>query len=103
MELFTLTPDGVPVSCGTDWLAWADGPFTIARTDVGTGYVSTIFLGFNPGPHDRPRLFETMTFGIPEREGYDERYLTRADALAGHARHVALARAIVGLDGPALG
>ena len=97
MELFTLDASGVPRSCGNDWKAWAESDFTVARTVVGPGYVSTIFLGWRD-PHRRPDLFETMVFGIPELEGEEERYATREAALAGHARHVARARAAVGAE-----
>lgn len=54
--------------------------------------VSTVFLGLDHswggGP---PLLWETMIFGGPHDE-YQERYSTYADAVAGHARALALAR-----------
>jgi hypothetical protein len=55
--------------------------------------VSTVFLGLNHrllgnGP---PLLWETMIFGAPHDE-YQERYATRAEAIAGHARALAMAR-----------
>lgn len=57
--------------------------------------VSTVFLGLDHahggGP---PLLFETMIFRDPGgwSEDYCERYTTAAEALAGHARAVELAR-----------
>lgn len=98
MELFTLDAAGVPVSCGSDWLRWADANFRVAYTPVGPGYVSTIFLGYRHGPHERPSLFETMTFGISALEYDEERTRTRDEALAAHARAVARARHTIGLD-----
>lgn len=54
--------------------------------------VSTVFLALDhdlsgKGP---PVLYETMIFGGP-RDDYQERYCTRAEAEAGHARAVATA------------
>lgn len=103
MELFTLDASGTPVSCGTDWLTWADGQFTIAKTAVGPGTVSTIFLGFRSGPWDPPALFETMTFGIPSLEADEERTPTRDAALEAHRRAVARAERVVReVDAPLL-
>jgi hypothetical protein len=57
--------------------------------------VSTIYLGLdqrNPFNHpSKPLLWETMIFG-GERGGYCDRYASRADALAGHAVALALAK-----------
>jgi hypothetical protein len=55
--------------------------------------VSTVFLGldhrfFGDGP---PILFETMIFG-GRHDSYQERYATKAEAEAGHARALALVR-----------
>jgi hypothetical protein len=89
LELFRLNAEGVPEPCA-DWATWAAaGDARIARTEVGPGYVSTLFLGWRPWDRreDPPLLFETMALGIPGHEA-EERYSTRADALAGHARHV---------------
>ena len=64
------------------WLVRAD--WLVARTQVGDGYVSNVFLGFDhafgQGP---PELYETMTFGGPLDED-QVRYRTRAEAEAGH-------------------
>lgn len=66
---------------------------TLARTELGQLWVSTIWLGidhgWNGGP---PVIFESMVFG---RLNYSElamrRYATEADALAGHTELVAWA------------
>jgi hypothetical protein len=55
--------------------------------------VSTVFLSLNHSFTDGPPLvFETMVFGGP-LDGEQDRYSTRADALAGHARMVERVRA----------
>lgn len=65
----------------------------IGRDDVDGQDVSTVFLmhdhGWWGGP---PVLFETMIFGGPHDQ-FCDRYTTRADAEAGHARVVAALRA----------
>jgi hypothetical protein len=54
--------------------------------------VSTVFLSFDHGSGDGPPLlFETMIFG-GEHADYQERYSTRAEALAGHLRAVEMVR-----------
>jgi hypothetical protein len=60
--------------------------------------VSTVFLSLNHSfANGPPLVFETMVFGGP-LDGQQDRYSTRADALAGHARMVELVRA----EGPTL-
>ena len=62
-------------------------------------WVSTVWLGMNhnwPGSGP-PIIFESMAFGLPGDVELCERYATEAQALAGHERMVAEARAI--LDG----
>lgn len=101
MDLYTLDEAGTPVRCA-DWITWAacaSKEFRLARTEVGDGYVSTIFLGWHDPKGrrkaDPPLLFETMTIGVDGLDGVEERYATRAAALAGHWRAVATARAAV--------
>lgn len=57
--------------------------------EIGASTVSTVFLGLdhahNGGP---PVLWETMVFG-GDLDGEQERYTSRADAVAGHAAMVA--------------
>lgn len=53
--------------------------------------VSTVWLGLNHQWGDGPPiLWETMIFGGPH-DAYQERYSSHADAVAGHAKAVALA------------
>src|SRR5213075_3113938 len=72
------------------WVRWIETSHRIVRQErVGAVNVSTVFLGldhqFGNGP---PVLYETMVFGGPlDRE--EDRYSTRDEALAGHARMVA--------------
>jgi hypothetical protein len=101
LDLYTLDRDGNPVRCA-DWVTWATTKFRLAHTPVGAGYVSTIFLGWEPGRRhaDPPLLFETMILGIDGLD-FEERYATRGAALEGHARAVTAARqAIVAAAGP---
>jgi hypothetical protein len=69
--------------------------FTVDGQDV---RVSTVFLGLDQRPHagrkirtGKPVLWETMIFG-GERDGYCDRYSSRADALRGHAVALGLAK-----------
>ncbi len=57
--------------------------------------VSTVFLGLDHrfGGDGPPILFETMIFGPDDTdERYTDRYCTYAEALAGHAKAVELAK-----------
>ena len=95
MDEFVLDDDGNAVEA-TDLLTWAKWFETanrvLAKDKVGDATVSTIFLGldhsFGSSP---PVLWETMIFG-GEYDEHQERYASRAEALAGHSRAVALAR-----------
>ena len=80
------------------WCAWfesADNERHIANTHLPSDEdaqvrVSTIFLGMDFVWHDElPLLWETHVFG-GEFDGYQERYYTRQEALAGHERAVLL-------------
>ena len=58
----------------------------VARTNVGNGYVSTVFLGTDHSIEEgKFELYETMVFGIADPLG-DEcwRYATREEAAGGH-------------------
>ncbi len=48
--------------------------------------VSTVFLGIDHGfgMWDYPILWETMIFGLPDNEDYQERYTSAEDAIIGH-------------------
>ena len=53
--------------------------------------VSTVFLGLNHNWGDGPPvLWETMIFG-GAHDGYQDRYSSRDDAIAGHAKALQLA------------
>jgi hypothetical protein len=58
----------------------------LATYEEGDIFVSTVFIG------QCNIIFETMVFG-GERDGYTDRYKTRAGALAGHEATVALVKA----------
>lgn len=87
-----------PVPCPDlmEWGHWMEqGGRHVAMTGNDGRFVSTVFLAldhnFGFGEDKRPILFETMIFGFPEHEGYQERYRTWDEAEAGHKRAVALA------------
>lgn len=77
------------------WARWFERGIgrLVGQSPLGEkGSVSTVFLGLdhrfgNDGP---PILWETMIFGGPH-DGYQERYSSKADAVAGHAKAVMLA------------
>jgi hypothetical protein len=67
----------------------------VAKDEVSQGVeVSTVFLGidhsFDDGP---PVLWETMIFGGPHDE-YQARYVSLADAKAGHAKALEMATGV---------
>lgn len=74
------------------WMARADRRVGLAV--VGRVRVSTVFLGFDHGNGRAPPiLFETMLFGGPSAlDQRQRRYATWEQAVAGHARVVALVR-----------
>jgi hypothetical protein len=69
-------------------------PHRVARDTIRDWEVSTVFLGldhqFGSGP---PVLWETMVFGPEPWSEWQDRYTSRTDALAGHARVVAMIEA----------
>ena len=94
---YILDEHGEPVRCD-DLIAWSHwfekAERTVARDEIGDVTVSTVFLGvdhaFFGGP---PVLWETMVFG-GHLDGDQERYTSRADAVAWHAEVVARVIAI---------
>ncbi len=95
MRHYILDAAGEPVP--TDWLTWArwrdanDDARGVAVTQRDAVLVSTVFLGMDHGwGAGPPVLWETMIFG-GDHHDYQERYTSRADALAGHRRACALA------------
>jgi hypothetical protein len=91
-----------------EWAQWLEeDKRKVQQSNVGLYWVSTVFLGINHAflPGQPPQVFETMIFTrwtIPTKPGgifkkpffhphdldYQERYATRAEALAGHKRAV---------------
>jgi len=87
-----------PVECDLpEWAMWFEQcDRCVARDEVWGVEVSTVFLGlshqFGDGP---PLIFETMIFGGPDDQEYQERYSTWEEAVAGHARAVALSQPLL--------
>lgn len=82
--------DGVPqpIDDLTEWARqFESADKNVARNKFGDVVVSTVFLGLDHGwdSDSDPILYETMIFG-GEHDGYQERYTSRVDALAGHQR-----------------
>ena len=85
---YVLDEDGFPIPEPdlTTWARWfqQSEKRIVAQTVIGDVTVSTVFLGadhsFRGGP---PVLWETMIFG-GEHDEYQQRYHTRAKAIAGH-------------------
>lgn len=88
---YVLNADGDAVATD-DLLKWArwfeKAERHLGKDTVGGVTISTVFLGidhsFGQGP---PLLWETMVFN-GEHDEAQERYSTKEDALAGHARWV---------------
>lgn len=70
------------------WEWWTEhfGEHRVAHDEAGGVRVSTIFLSIDVSGEGR--VFETMVFGEGGAALAQQRYHTRAEALAGHARHV---------------
>lgn len=113
LGLYVLDDAGEPVR-EPDTIKWGrwleaahkEGRKHLGDDTVGPYRVSTVFLGLDydlggPGP---PVLWETMIFGLPEKETFlgrrfhkelgQQRYASKADALAGHARAVKYAASL---------
>ena len=95
---YVLDANGKPVP-EPDVLKWAKWFETaerhVANDKVFGVHISTVFLGVDysspfGGP---PVLWETMIFGGPHDQ-YQERYISRKDAIAGHAKAVAMVRGV---------
>jgi hypothetical protein len=95
-ERYILNDDGEPM-LESDLLTWGrwmeGGGRRVAHDTIGDVQVSTVFLG-----HDHafggavPVLWETMIFG-GAHDGFQDRYTSKDDALAGHAKAVELVKA----------
>lgn len=86
-HLYILDEYGAPAPCD-DIQKWAafmstDGKI-VTHTNIGSTLVSTVFLGLDAGFGSQPLLFETMIFDDVALEGYQERYYTLKEAMAGH-------------------
>lgn len=98
-DMYILNRLGEPEPC-PDVLAWgrwynsanADASRVVARTELPGFLVSTVFLGLDHRHYGEglPILWETMVFadGSP-MDQEQQRYTSKADALAGHAAMVA--------------
>lgn len=91
--------EAVPEPDIEKWSAWATQaygpsddrehmPRRVAISKIGDWEISTVFLAFDHGwsADGPPILWELMTFGPPPWDEYQERFSSRADALAGHFR-----------------
>lgn len=93
-DKYILNEFGNPVKCH-DLITWGKwyqrADRNIAADEFEGVRISTVFLAvdyrWNDGP---PLLYETMIFNGP-RDGYQERYSTKQEALEGHRRAVILA------------
>lgn len=76
------------------WLETAGERRVLGRSKIGDVVVSTVFVGLDMRmlPGGPPLLWETMIFGGPEDQ-WQERYASKAEAIAGHARAVRIAKA----------
>lgn len=79
-----------PVDDVMIWARWFEkGNRILKRTQVGTGFISTVFLGIDHawggGP---PVLWETMIFDVPGVDQYQHRYRSKEDALKDHSEIV---------------
>lgn len=74
------------------WFEQANYERIVAQNEIGDVSVSTVFLGLDHSfGGATPLLFETMIFNGPH-DGYQERYATKAEALEGHAKALALVK-----------
>lgn len=80
-----------------EWAEWFEHNRTeriVRQDEIGDVLVSTVFLGIDHafGHSDRPVLFETMIFGGAQN-GYQNRYETWEQAVAGHNLAIAIVNA----------
>ncbi len=89
-EQYILDANGEPVAADlATWARWFETSpdRVVARDELPNGViVSTVFLGLDHNFDDTglPILWETMIFG-GKHDGYQSRYTSREDAVAGHA------------------
>jgi hypothetical protein len=98
-DRYILDEQGNPKECNDllEWGRWFQengDKRQVAISNIGETRVSTVFLGLDHNfvSSGEPVLFETMVF--VGRESMEcQRYTTRDDALAGHAKMAAMAKA----------
>lgn len=88
--------NAVPVEDALEWARWfetANESRRVGRDTVGRADISTVFLGLNQNfGRGVPLLYETMVFGGPD-DGWQDRYSTWDEAIAGHDAVVGKLRA----------
>lgn len=95
-DFYIMDETGVvqPVPDWTTWAKWFEEANRQVAHDMLPGpiRVSTVFLGVDHNflPGGEPLIFETMIFG-GAHDQYQDRYSTREEALAGHAKAVKIA------------
>lgn len=100
---YILDANDQPVRCDDVivWGKWFETAERIVKKTVSAAdgwRVSTVFLGLDHSfTHGEPVLWETMIFGGPH-DGFQDRYTSRQDAVAGHERAVELAQSVVAVD-----
>ena len=83
--------DGVAVPATLEQWAATRSRCHVGDDQAGGYRVSTVFLGIDHAfpSGELPVLYETMVFGAGEYDQWYDRYHTRAEAAAGHARVLA--------------
>jgi hypothetical protein len=89
---------GLPLSLTQYAMLFENMEYRVVKQEaLGKYFVSTVWTGLNMSflKNFRPLIFETMIFledendnGIEELMGYQERYSTEEEALAGHAKAI---------------
>lgn len=94
-DKYILDANGNPQPCDLEtWAKWFEkAQRHVAIDNIGKVVVSTIFLGLDHSfGQGKPVLWETMIFGGPHDQ-YMDRYTSKEEAIAGHAKAVAMVKA----------
>ena len=87
------TPVPADIMTWAQWFSTNGDGRTVAKTEVGGMLVSTVFLGLDHNWGDGPPpLFETMIFGGPLDQEYQERCSTWEQAEAMHLEGINTAK-----------